>query len=148
MKLQELGMHEMARSGFTHKAIISAEQGDFTAAALSQVFNLAALVAGWIVGKASLRLVTPLAGGAIATATASVGDVNSAGGFITTSDIFTGSTVPIKNGDGAYLAQAGGKAYIGAETLQVAVVVTGGNVNTATEGEIHVYFSLFKLADL
>ena len=63
MKLTELGVEEMARTGFTHKAVISYANGDFSAAALTQTYNLGAVVPiGTIVDNAACRLVTAVAG--------------------------------------------------------------------------------------
>ena len=143
MKIQELGIHEIARTGFTHKAIISFANGDFTAAALTQNYDFATLAAGLMVTAMASRLVTALSGGAVATAVFVAGDTGTTNGYLTSTNVFTGSTVPNKAGDGALLNQAGGKAYVGADTLRLTITTSVANVVALTAGEIHVYFTLF-----
>lgn len=143
MKVIELGIEEMARSHFTHKAIISFAQGDFSAAALTQTYNLGpAVPVGLIVDNAAVKVVTPVSGGTIATATIQVGYTGTTNGFITATSCFTGVTAntPITAG-GADFNQSNGKAFSAASQLVAVLTTTVGNVNAATAGELHIYWA-------
>lgn len=148
MTIQELGQPEMARTGFTHKAVISYALGDFTAAALTQTYTLATLAALDRIGDAALRMVTALSGGAVATATAEVGKTGTTNQYCTATNVFTGSAVFGKAGDGAGFNQAGGEVHIVASALIVTVTTTVANVAALTAGELHVYFKLHRLSNL
>ena len=141
MTIQQLSIEEQARYGATHKAVISYANGDFTAAATSQSWTLAALVAGHKIANAFLRVPTLLSGGSVSAASVTVGDTGTANAFITATDVFTGGVIA-KAGDGAGFNQAGGKMYVSASNLVVALGTTTANVSTLTAGELDVYFSL------
>jgi hypothetical protein len=141
MKLYEFGVEEFARTGFTHKAVLSFAQGDFSAAAVTQTYNLGAPVpSGTIVDNAALKLVTPVAGGTIATATVQVGYTGTTNGFIAAANVFTGATPGAITTPGADLASTSGKGFTAATQLVVVVTSTVGNVAAATAGEVHVYW--------
>lgn len=148
MKIQALSNSEAAASGFTHRAVISAADGDFSAAAGSQTYTLASLVAGHRIKDAALKVVTPVSGGAISAATAVLGKTGTTNAYITSADVFTGTAVKAKAGDGASFNQAGGEAFSAASALILTLATTSANVNAATAGELHVLFSLFQLNDL
>lgn len=148
MNIQQLSQGEAARSGFTHKAIISYALGDFTAASTTQTYTLATLASGHKIGNAALRCVTPLSGGSVSAAVALVGKTGTTNAYCTSTDVFTGSVIYYKAGDGASFNQAGGEIHIAASALIVTVTTTTANVSTLTAGELHVYFNLTLLSNL
>jgi hypothetical protein len=147
MKIQQLDTLEMAKYGATHKAVISFADGDFTAAATSQSYTIAALGARDKIANVFTRVPTFLSGGAVSAAAIVVGDDDDADGFVTTSSVFTAG-VNGRAGDGAYFNQAGGRVYTGAKSLIVALTTTTANVSTLTAGEIHVFFSLSNIGNV
>lgn len=148
MTIQELGQPEMARTGFTHKAVISYALGDFTAASTTQTYTLATLASGHRIVDAALRMVTPISGGAISAAVALVGKTGTTNAYCTSTNVFTGSVLYYKAGDGASFNQSGGEIHIAASALILTVTTTTANVSVATAGELHVYFSLSQLSNL
>lgn len=141
MKLIEFGVEEFARTGFTHKAIISYAQGDFSAAALTQTYNLGPTVpVNCIVDNAALKIVAFVAGGAIASATLSVGYTGTVTGFLTAINVFTGGSLGALTTAGADLASTPGKGFTAATQLVAVLTTTTGNVNVATAGEVHIYW--------
>lgn len=145
MKISVLSESEKAATGFTHKAIINYAQGDFSTASTTQTYTLATLAAGQWIGNAALKLVTALSGGSVSAAVALVGKTGTTNAYCTSSDVFTGSTVLYKAGDGASFNQAGGEIFIAASALIVTVTTTTANVSTLTAGELHVYYKLVDL---
>lgn len=148
MTIQQLSQGEMARTGFTHKAVISYAGGDFTAASTTQTYTLATLASGDYIRNCALRKVTDLSGGSVSAAVALVGKTGTTNAYCTSSNVFTGSTVYYKAGDGASFNQAGGEIHIAASALIVTVTTTTANVSTLTAGELHVYYSLSNLSNL
>lgn len=148
MKLFALSSAEQAASGFTHKAIINYAQGDFNAASTTQTYTLMNLAVGHLIRNAALRQVTPLSGGSVSAAVALVGKTGTTNAYCTSSDVFTGSTVLYKAGDGASFNQAGGEVFVATSALIVTVTTTTANVSTLTAGELHVWFSLYDLSRL
>lgn len=147
MKIIELGIEEMARTHFTHKAIISYANGDFTAAATTQTYNLGpAIAAGEVVDNAAFRIVTAVSGGAISAATLQVGYTGTTNGLITATSCFTGTAGAISAG-GAGLNQANGVAFAAASQLVAVLTTTTANVSVATAGELHVFWARKQLAN-
>jgi hypothetical protein len=148
MFYRKLNDPECSSAGFTEKHVISFAAGDFTAAALTQTYNLGpALAAGEIIDKAAFKIVTPVSGGAIATATLQVGFTGTTNGFVTATTCFTGAGSPVA-GDGASLANTGGKAFTAASQAVAVLTTTTGNVSVATAGEIHIYLRRYNTADI
>lgn len=142
MKVTKLSDAEAAFSGFTHKVNISFANGDFTAAALTQTYTPLTTTAGQRIKDAAIRLITPVAGGAIATASATFGKTGTANQYITATDVFTASAIVTKAGDGAGFNQGPGEGFAAAVALIIVLTTTTGNVVAATAGEFNVYFSL------
>ena len=139
MLYRKLNDPEAVAAGFTEKHVITFAAGDFSAAALTQTYNLGpALAIGEIIDKAAFKVVTAVAGGAIATATLQVGFTGTTNGFITATNCFTGASTPVA-GDGASLDKTGGKAFSAASQAVAVLTTTTGNVSVATAGEIHIY---------
>ncbi len=145
MKISVLSENEKAATGFTHKAIISYAQGDFSAAATTQTYTLSAIAVGQWIGNAMLKLVTPLSGGSVSAAVALVGKTGTTNAYCTSSDVFTGSSVLYKAGDGASFNQAGGEVFVATSNLLLTVTTTTANVSTLTAGELHVYYKLVDM---
>jgi hypothetical protein len=149
MKVYALSNDEAARSGFTHKAILSYAQGDFSAAAVSQTYALHAIPAGSVLQNIARRLVTNLSGGAASAVTSQVGDGSTANLYLTAQSVLSGAT-PIAGqaADGAGFNQAGGAAINSATTLTATLTATGANISTLTAGEIHYYWKQVDLTKL
>ncbi len=146
MKTLLLSNEERAASGFTHKAILSFAQGDFSAAAVSQSYTLDTLAVGQIIQGAARKDVTDIVAAGASAGVAVLGDGGTANLFLTSKSVFGANTpIPYQAGDGAGLNQAGGTVYTTASTLILALTLTGANVSTITAGEIHIYW---KKADL
>lgn len=149
MKILLLSNEEAARTGFTHKAILSSvpdavfTTGDFTAAALTQTYTLMTLFAGHIISEAAYKVITFLSGGAVATATLQVGFTGTTNGFIPATSVFTAGTA-FACGGGASFAGSG-KAFTAASALVALLTTTVANVSALTAGEVHVYW---RIADL
>jgi hypothetical protein len=148
MKIIALSEAESSFYGFTHRANISFAGGDFTAAATTQTYTLMTLAAGMLVKKAALRLITALSGGAVSACVALVGKTGTTNAYVTSTNVFTGSTIITKAGDGASFNQACGEAFDAASALIVTITTTGANVNALTAGEINVFFSVVDLLKL
>lgn len=150
MKISVLNEQEKAATGFTHKAIIAynpvAALNDFTAAATTQTYTLATLASGSYIGNAALKLVADLSGGSVSAAVALVGKTGTTNAYCTSTNVFTGSTVFYKAGDGASFNQAGGEIFITSSALIVTVTTTTANVSTLTSGELHVYYKLVDMS--
>jgi hypothetical protein len=148
MYYRKLNDPEVSSSGFTEKHVISFAAGDFSAAALTQTYNLGpALAAGEVIDKAAFKVVTAVSGGAIATATLQVGFTGTTNGFVTATNCFTGASSPVA-GDGASLDKTGGKAFTSASQAVAVLTTTTGNVSVATAGEIHIYLRRYNTADV
>ncbi len=148
MKIYALSAAEQAATGFTHRANISFANGDFTAAATTQTYTLATLQSGHLIDKLAHRLVTALSGGAVSAASITAGKTGTVNAYLTATDVFTGSAVGSKAGDGASFNQAAGDAFSGASALVVVLTTTTANVNALTAGEFNILFRLIDLAKL
>lgn len=149
MRNIRLSAEETRQTGFTHKWIISFADGDFTAAAVTQTYNLMdPLPAGHVVKDFALRRITLLSGGAVATATVQAGKTGTVNAYLTASDVFTGSAIVVKGGDGASFNQAGGDGISAASALVAVVTTTTANVAALTAGEFHLFATLVDLAKL
>lgn len=148
MKITQLSDAEAAFSGFTHRANISFANGDFTTAGTTQTYTLANLAIGNRIANAAMRLITPLSGGSVSAAVCLVGKTGTTNAYCTSSDVFTGSTVLLKAGDGASFNQAGGEVFVATSALIVTVTTTTANVSTLTAGEFNVYFHLSDLTKI
>lgn len=146
MKTLRLTTEEAAKSGFTHKAIISYAGGDFTAAATTQSYTLAVLAIGEVVRNAARRTVTQLAGGTVSACVAVLGDSGTANLYLTSKSVLAGATpIDYQAGDGAGFNQAGGTVYTTADTLVFKLTSTTDNIVSLTTGEIHVFWAMENL---
>lgn len=147
MKTLCLTNEERARTGFTHKAIISYAQGDFSAAATTQSWTIYPAAAGDIIKDAARKNVTNLT---IPSATAGafiLGDGDDDDGYLVSASSLTGATpISYQTGTGALLATAGGKVFTAAGALILKLTTADANVAATTAGEIHVYFAVASLS--
>ncbi len=141
---EELSSQEKNETGYSHKAVISASRGDFTAAATTQTYTLAPLPVGTYVKDAAYRCQTFLTGGAVTAATVQLGKTGTANAYVTPTSVFTGGTA-YKAGDGASFNQAGGEAHNSASSLIATVTTTTANVSALTAGEIHLFVKLVNM---
>lgn len=146
MKTLKLTTEESARTGFTHKAIISYAQGDFTAAATTQSWTLFTTAAGDIIKDAARKNVTNLAITGATTGGFILGDGDDDNGYLVTASSLAGATpIAYQTGDGALLALTGGKVFTAAGAL-ILKLTTDATSAATTAGEIHVYFKVASLS--
>jgi len=145
MKTFTLTNEEAAKTGFTHKAIISYANGDFTAAATTQSWTLFTTAAGHIIKDAARKIVTNLAITGATTGGFILGDGDDDDGYLTSASALGGATpIAYQTGAGALLANTGGKVFTSAGSL-ILKLTTDATSAATTAGEIHVYW---KVADL
>lgn len=144
MQVYELSEPEIARNGYTHKAVISYAQGDFTAAATTQTYTLLTTALQSVVKDFAYRTVTLLSGGSVSACTLQAGKTGTTNGYITATSVFTGGTT-IKGGDGALFNQAGGDGIAAATAIVAVITTTSDNVVNLTAGEIHLFFKVAVL---
>lgn len=141
MKTLQLSTEERARSGFTHKAVLSSADGDFSAAATSQAIILGVISAGKIVRNAGRKIVTNVACTGATSFTGQLGDGSTANKFLTATSALGGaSPVVYQAGDGAGFNQGGGTAATADFNLTF-TVTSDVNIALVTAGEIHVYWA-------
>jgi len=153
--VQALSEPETAFGGYTHKAIITAAdlQALATAVVTSQVFNIATIPVGMVLSNPAAYVYVPFtfSDGTILVGTISVGDTGSGTAYLAASNVQgTGATSPVALG--ASYADTGSrviKAYSATNTLQLTFTVTATKVlNTATAGEVHIFWEQRQLAEL
>ncbi len=147
-------------TGFSHKAVIN--YSDLTTAGASQAITLfpdvgysagALMHAGWAVTKVAYRLITGFTGGNLSAMTMTLGDGASATRYLAaaTSDLFT---APGTTNTKDFVIGGTSYAYSSADLtnsnskLVATLAATGGNVNTATAGQVEIYFHIADLAAL
>lgn len=146
MKTFALSNEEAAKSGFTHKAIITYLDLVAKGAVLTALFDLQAYVAGVMFGGGAYKLVTTFDGGATATLKLDVGwdgaTTDDPDGLIDNYELHEDGT-EIKYGDanGAVFATLRtGYCALDAGTLQALFTVTSANMDVLTQGEVHIYW--------
>lgn len=130
-------LHRIWRGRVTH--------ADFTAAAGSEALNLRTLFASTNpipdaiqVGEYQVDLVEVFAGGSISAATIIFGEttpVNDTDGYLTSTDVFTGATLGIKDVPGAALYAP---RYRATPTPILTLATTGDNVVAAASGVLDI----------
>ena len=171
MKIVPLPFETVALIGFTHKIIIT--NTDLTAAAGSQTFTifpdgsadgynqntgvafqdttLNQLPAGFTVEKTQMRLVTPFTGGSISAATLTLGDKANNSRYMASSatDLFTAAGTNTKDN----VASATTYAFTSTDVansnaaLVAVIATTGGNVSTATAGQLEIYIAVADVSE-
>lgn len=147
MQVYELSEQEIARNGYTHKAVISYANGDFTAAATTQTYTLFSAPAATVVSDFAYRAVTLLSGGAVSACTLQAGKTGTTNGYITATSVFTAGTTA-KAGDGTLFNQAAGDGLAAAIDIVAVITTTTANVVALTAGEIHIFFAVKLLATI
>ena len=106
--------------------------------------------AGLEILGAYVSSVTNFTGGAVATATISVGTTASATAYVAATTVFSGSPKVIVGATlvpGTFLTGAGSYPYSGNATVRVQLVVTGANTSALTAGKADIYIR-FQAASL
>jgi hypothetical protein len=153
---QTLSLNEVAGTGYTHKCTFTMNDCNAVPAATtgSQEWNLMLLGAGYVVNKVAIYVVTPFvfSNASIVIGNLTVGDGSA------TSTYFSSTTQKVQ-GTGATSTVAAGACYItgtpvaypvatNAQLNMTLTVTTGQALNTATAGEVDIYFSVTNLAQL
>jgi len=134
--------------GVTHgTAVVRLSHTDCTTAGVAQTITLATLraahpngAAGLVPAKARItkmwiNLIELFAGGSVATCVLNVGEVSGdVDELMAAEDIFTGATLGIVIGAGAFTLGTYGAAYLG----QCTVTTTTDNVDALTTGEAEI----------
>lgn len=165
MKIVPLPFETAALTGWTHKVILT--YADLTSATGSQTFTifpdgtvdgyyssglpiqdstLNQLPAGFQVEKSQMRLVTVFTGGTISAATLTVGDKANAARYIAaaSTDLFTAIGTNTKDNVASATTYAFASSDVTANNAQLTATIatTGGNVNTATQGQVEILLAL------
>lgn len=155
MKIFELGIETMARTGFTHRFEITFADLVALGAVLTGKLSLAAYAAGAPgVAAAAWRLKTPFDGGATATMAMIVGwdgaTTDDDDGVISAVELHADATeLLFGDGNGAGFATLRtGYFPLDAGTYKVTFTTTTGNMDALTQGEVHVYLKLVDLTKL
>lgn len=164
MKLIPLPVETQARTGKTHKLVITAKDINGTSSTLAgqtQTFSSAwtsgtaqavippnalgasslTLPAGTqVLGTALVNVVTPFTGGSVSAMTLSLGDGGSATRFVNAVDVFTAA---------GYLAGAvANYNYVSADTIDAKFTATGDTLANVTAGEVEIYLAILPVCDL
>ena len=154
MYISELSIQEQAKTGFTHKAVISYTDLTGTAAtSLALTVGKAAL--GTLVTAAGYRLVTAFDGGATSNLVIDFGYdyaslTDDPDAFIDNLELhLDGTEILGSDGNGAVFATLRTGWYaLEAADLEVLLTATGANLTALTTGEVHVYWAQSDTAAL
>jgi hypothetical protein len=136
--------------GFTHVAVIEADDLTTTTANTAQDITLGTVPKGWIINKTMARLVTPfkdVSDAAYNSTTLIVGDAGSSNRYITSAQLN-------ENGTEITIPQYNNTAYqVTADTAIVAEFgsQSGKSLRNIDKGEVHIFFQLIDtrvLSDL
>lgn len=151
-----LSLNEVSGNHYTHKATFTANDCNAlpSATTATNSWNLQLLGAGWVVLGAAVYVATPFvwSNASVVIAQLQVGD----GSAATT---YFASTTQSIQGTGGGAAVAAGACYTAATQVPYPVatnaqlnmkltITTGQAFNTATAGEVHIYFRAVNLAQL
>jgi len=142
MSTQALKNDKSIQGLATYTDSIRFTHSDLTTAGTTQTLTLA-IKAGQQVRSVAYKLHTAFSGGSLSSFTIDVGDGVDADGYIDAEDIFTGAKA---FGPDAVDAKVGiiGKVYDVDDTIDF--LFTGsGNVDTATAGDIEIFFNIFDV---
>tara|TARA_S200002703_G_scaffold89755_2_gene77400 strand:- start:248 stop:691 length:444 start_codon:yes stop_codon:yes gene_type:complete len=122
----------------TYTDSIRITHADLTTASSSQTLTLA-VKAGQQVRAAAYKLHTAFSGGSLSSFVIDVGDGSDVDGYIDNADVFTGA-----GSFGPASIGRAGKVY--ASNDDIDIKFTGNaNVNTATAGDIEIFFNIFDI---
>jgi hypothetical protein len=152
IKTSALSLEEQAKTGFTHKSIISysdiATAGGATTAA---TISLMPYTAGFAFQACAYKLVTGFAGTSITNLTVELGwngaTTDDPNGLIEASEIATaGTEINYLLGNGvAFATKVTGYAALDAGSIQAVFAATGANMDALTSGELHVFIKAVDL---
>jgi hypothetical protein len=147
MKVFELPIETKAATGYTHKAIVDHTDLTETTAATSQTLTIMSLVAGDVVRAAAFKVVTSFADAADSANNTTTMTLNGAGGEVVSSTQANANGTPVLYKAHTFTAP---RTATAASTVQL---VAGAPASTKTlaaltAGELHVFFSVNKLANI
>ena len=147
MKVFELPLETKAATGYTHKAIVDHTDLTETAAATAQNITLLSLAAGDVVRSAAFKVVTSFADAADSANNTTTMTLNGAGSEVISSTQANANGTPV-----LYKAHTTTvpRTATSSSTVQLAVGAPASTKTLAalTTGELHVFFSVNKLASL
>jgi len=154
MKILSLNAVERMQTGFTHKVNITYK--DLTANALTQTLNVFPKAPGTIpafmaVTRFGFKLLTEFRGGSIASLKMDVGDAGSSTKYVAQANTDLYNTLATNPFPGAVTSmnQCYTPANVATQTsINCILTSTIGNLNTATQGEVELYFNIVDLNDL
>jgi hypothetical protein len=156
---QTLSLNEVAQGGWTHKVTFTMNDCNAVPSATtgSAEWNLMLLGAGYIVQSVAIYVVTPFV---FSNASIVIGELQIGDGAAATTYFATAANQKVQ-GTGATSAVAAGACYITTTTTPVAyavatnaqlnmtmTVTTSQALNTATAGEVDIFFKITNLAQL
>lgn len=153
LKTSILSIEEQAKTGFTHKSVISySDIAAAAGAATAVTMSLLPYTAGTAFQAAAYKIVgTGFVGPSVTNLTVIVGwngaTTDDDNGLITASEIATaGTEILYLLGNGAaFAANATGYVALDAGSIQAVFTATGANLNVLTSGEIHIYLKAVDL---
>lgn len=151
MYIEELSSQELNRTGFSHKAVITYDDLDGTAAT-SLALTVGKIARGGLISAAGYRLVTAFDGTSTTNLVIDFGYdyaslTDDPDAFIDNLELHNdGTEILGSDGNGAVFAtlRTGWQALEAAD-LEVLFTATGANLTDLTSGEVHVYW---KQSDL
>lgn len=153
LKTSILSVEEQAKTGFTHKSVITySDIATAGGAATAVSMDLLPYTAGTAFQAAAYKIVgAGFVGPSVTNLTVAVGwngaTTDDADGLITATEIATaGTEILYLLGNGAaFAANATGYVALDAGSIQAVFTATGANLNVLTAGEIHVYLKMVDL---
>jgi hypothetical protein len=153
LKTQVLSLEEQAKTGFTHKSIIT--YADIAAAGVGGTavsMNLLPYTAGTAFQAAAYKVVgTGFVGASVTNLTIELGwngaTTDDPNGLIEASEIATaGTEVLYLLGNGvAFATKVTGYVALDAGNIQAVFTATGANLDVLTSGEVHVFLKAVDL---
>lgn len=153
LKTSILSVEEQAKTGFTHKSVITySDIATAGGAATAVSMDLLPYTAGTAFQAAAYKIVgAGFVGPSVTNLTVAVGwngaTTDDADGLITATEVATaGTEILYLLGNGAaFAANATGYVALDAGSIQAVFTATGANLNVLTAGEIHVYLKMVDL---
>lgn len=147
-----LSLEEQAKTGFTHKSIITyADVAAISGATTAGAIAIHPYTAGTAFQAAAYKLVSGFVGASVTNLTIEVGwngaSTDDPNGLIEASEIATaGTEVNYLLGNGvAFATKVTGYAALDAGNIEATFTATGANLSVLTAGEVHVYLKAVDL---
>jgi hypothetical protein len=153
LKTSVLSLEEQAKTGFTHKSVLTySDIATLGGANTAVTISLLPYTAGTAFQAAAYKIVgTGFVGPSITNLTVIVGwngaTTDDDNGLIEASEIATAGTEVLYllgNGE-AFATKKSGYVALDAGSIQAVFTATGANLNVLTEGEIHIYLKAVDL---